>query len=88
MSHFGNDQLARLRRQRRVEHLHRLGPRAIDELLIEVADRIGGGPVINRLLAEFDRRLTARQLRAAGGDRFPRRPLRSVPPDLGSEANR
>lgn len=80
-----SNSLEQLRRQRRVEHLHRLGPRAIDELLADVANRIGGWPTINLLLVEYERRLTPAMLRAVGADRFPRRPLRVVPRDLGDE---
>jgi hypothetical protein len=50
------DQLERLRYQRRIEHLHRLGPRSTGELLAEVAGSIGGWPVINRLLVEYEQR--------------------------------
>jgi hypothetical protein len=73
------DKLDRLRLQRGAEHLHRLGARATAELLAEVADRIGGMPCIIGLLSEYERRLSPRAIRLAGGDRFPRRPLRVVP---------
>jgi hypothetical protein len=86
MSHFSNP-LDQLRRQRRVAHLYRLGPRAIDELLVEVAAKIGGGPTINRLLVEYERRLTPELLRAVGGNQFSRGSLRAVPADLGNDAD-
>jgi hypothetical protein len=60
------------------EHLHRCGPRAIAELLADVANRIGGGPAIIAALNDYQH-ITPEMLRAAGGDRFPRRPLRVVP---------
>jgi hypothetical protein len=80
-----NTELEELRYRRQVEHLHRLGPRAIDGLLRKTADLIGGWPVITRLLAEYETRLTPKLLRAVGGDRLPRRPLRVVPPGLGTD---
>ncbi len=67
----------RLRLQRGVEHLHRLGARAEAEFLAELAGRIGGLPAILNLLTEYQR-LQPNQLRAVGGDRFPARPLRRV----------
>jgi hypothetical protein len=73
------DPLDRLRLQRGAEHLHRLGARATAELLVEVADRIGGMPCIIGLLGEYERRLSPRAIRLSGGDRFPPRPLRVVP---------
>lgn len=39
--------------QRDVEHLHRLGARATAEAFAEVARRIGGGPAVLGVLAEF-----------------------------------
>jgi hypothetical protein len=73
------DTLDRLRLQRGVEHLHQLGPRAMGELLAEVAHRIGGMPCIIGLLGEYERRLSPRAIQLADGDQFPRRPLRAVP---------
>jgi hypothetical protein len=73
------DPLSRLRLQRGAEHLHALGPRATAELLAEVGDRIGGMPCILGLLGEYQQRLAPEMLRAAGGHRFPSRPLRVVP---------
>lgn len=72
------DTIARLRLQRGAEHLHTLGPRATAELLAEVGHRIGGMPCILGLLGEYQERLTPAKLRAAGGQRFPTRPLRVV----------
>jgi hypothetical protein len=78
--------LQQLRFQRGIEHLYRLGPRATGELLVEVAGKIGGWPVILGCLAEYERRLTPQMLRLTGGDRFPRRPLRLVPPSEGARS--
>jgi hypothetical protein len=72
--------ITRLRLQRGAEHLHACGPRVTAELLAEVADRIGGMPAILTLLGEYQERLSPKMLRAGGGDRFPVRPLRLVPP--------
>jgi hypothetical protein len=68
-----------LRLQRGAKHLHRLGPRAIAELLLGIGDQIGGMPAILDTLAEYERRLSPVKLKAAGGDRFPPRPLMAVP---------
>lgn len=73
------DPLVRLHLQRGCEHLHTLGARATAELLCEVAAKIGGLPCILSTLDEYQQRLSPRLLRAAGGDRFSRRPLRVVP---------
>jgi len=72
-----------LRLQRGTEHLCRLGPRATAEFLCEVADRVGGMPCILDRLSEYERRLSPTMLRLTGGDRFPSRPLRLMPRDLG-----
>lgn len=72
------DPSAALRLQRDVEHLHCLGPRAVAEALAEIAARYGCTDGILTVLAEY-RRLNFEMMRAAGGDRFPLRPLRVVP---------
>lgn len=69
--------LDRLRLERGAEHLHALGARTQAEFLAELAQRIGGMPACLALLAEYEN-LSTRALRAAGGDRFPGRPLRTV----------
>ncbi len=70
--------LDQARLHRGAEHLHRLGPRAMAEFLAELGSRIGGTPACLSLLNEY-RRLAPGQVRAAGGDRPPRRPLSTVP---------
>jgi hypothetical protein len=70
------DPLMRLRLQRGTEHLHKLGARATAEFLAQVAGQIGGMPAIMSLLAEYECRPA--MVRAAGGDRFPPRPLHAV----------
>jgi hypothetical protein len=71
------DSLDTLRLHRGAEHLHQLGARATAELLAEVAERIGGWPLILATLTEYER-LTPGMVRKAGADRFPPRPIRQV----------
>ena len=54
------------------EHLHTIGPRAVAEFLAELADRIGGGPAICGLLAEYRNQQTPAMIAAAGARRMPR----------------
>ena len=67
--------LADLRRQRQIEHLYLLGPRAVGELLQEVAK----DDDLDRALEAYGR-LTPDLLKALGGDQFPSAPLREVRP--------
>ena len=67
----------RLRLQRGAEHVQQLGPRATVELLVEIADRVGGVSAVLAALASFES-VTLVQIRAAGADRLPPR-LRTVP---------
>ena len=67
------DMAARLKRQRRIEHLHRLGPRAVGELLYEVSE----GEDLDRALEAYGR-LTPDMLEALSGDRFPPLPIHEV----------
>ena len=64
---------ASLRRHRQFEHVHRLGPRAIEEMAVEIAN----GEDLDRALSAYDR-LTTEMLKATGGDRFPALPIREV----------
>ncbi len=64
--------LLSLRRQRTAERLHRLGARALAELLSEI-----GAPAW-RIAEEYAHRLSPELLAAVGGDRFPPPPLRMV----------
>ena len=68
-----DDVVAALKRQRQVEHLHQLGPRAVGELLREVAK----DEDLDRTLEAYER-LTADLLKALGGDRFPPLPIHEV----------
>ena len=62
--------LAGPRFERQVEHLHRLGPRAVGEFLAEIATATGQPALIAARLEEYFR-LDPEILRAVGGDRFP-----------------
>ena len=64
---------ASLRRHRQFEHVHRLGPRAVEELTVEIAN----GEDLDRTLAAYQR-LTPELLKALGGDRFPATPIYKV----------
>ena len=75
---YHHDPLVRLRLQRQVQHLYRLGARATFEAFVEIAERIGGGPAISEVLAEYER-CSPELLRAVGGDKFPKPPLHLVP---------
>ena len=67
-----------LRLQRGAEHLHRLGARALAELLAQVAREGRDLDGVLDLLDAWRAGLTPELLHAAGGDRFPPRPLRVV----------
>ena len=59
-----------LRFERDVLHLHRLGPRSVAELLIEIADAHDLAGDIEARLARFSR-LDPATVQALDGDRFP-----------------
>ena len=65
----------RLHRQRLVERVHRLGARALFELVDELDRHYGLGDDLDRRLERYAR-LDHRLLAAVGGDRFPASPLR------------
>ena len=65
--------------RRKVERLHRLGPRAVTELLTEIGEQRLCRTYLEqrvRRYAEID----PEHLAALGGDRFPRPPLYEVAP--------
>ena len=66
IAHVTAEIVADLRRQRQIEHLHLLGPRAVGELLHEVAE----DDDLDRALEAYGR-LTPYLLKALGGDQFP-----------------
>ena len=71
--------IADLRRQRHVQKLHRLGPRVIDALLIEIGAERSIMTLIERKI-EVYAELEPEVLEAAGGDKFWQPPLRGVDP--------
>ena len=62
-----------LKRQRQIEHVHRLGVRAVGELLHQVAK----GEDLDSALGAYQC-LTPNLLKAVGGDRFPPLPIHEV----------
>ncbi len=68
--------------ERGAEHLHGLGVRAVAEFLLEIGSITGTQTAILALLVGYRNRLNPAMLRAVGGDRFPHRRLRPVPPDM------
>jgi hypothetical protein len=71
-------ELRRLRRQLLASAVHKLGERALFELLDELARHHDIGDDIDRRLRRYADRLNPELLRAVGGDRFPPTPLRAV----------
>ena len=69
--------IADLRRQRHIRQLYRLGPRAIDALLIEIGAERGITTIIERKVERYAG-LDIDALEFAGGDRFPARPIHAV----------
>ena len=67
------DMAAHLKRQRQIEHLHSLGPRAVGELLCEVSE----AEDLDRGLEAYAH-LTRDLLEALNGDRFPPLPIHEV----------
>ncbi len=75
-----DDEVANFRRQRLVEKLHRLGPRAVGEMLDEIGAERMIGALIDAKLVRYAH-IHPPLLSALGGDRFPPAPLRAVPPE-------
>ena len=71
--------IADLRRQRRIRQLYRLGPRAIDALLIEIGAERGITTIIERKI-ERCAGIDIEALELAGGDHFPSAPIHEVGP--------
>ena len=67
-----------LRLQRGAQHLYDLGPRAVAEMVAHVAREGLDLPGVLDLMDQWRDGLTPELVRAAGGDRFPPRPLRVV----------
>jgi hypothetical protein len=70
--------IGRLRRQRQIAAIHRLGARAVLELVEELDRYYGLGESLDNRLERYAG-LDLEVLRAVGGDRFPPRPLRGLP---------
>lgn len=71
-------QRTRQRLQRAALHLHGLGPRALAELLLKVAERTGNPGAVLATVAEYEP-LTPAKLALSGGDRMPPAPIRELP---------
>ena len=71
--------VAGMKFRRRVERLHKLGPRAVGEHLAELAAERSIGIIIDRKLATYTE-LQPAALKATGGDEFWAVPLREVRP--------
>ena len=69
--------ISALRRQRQIQKVHGLGPRALDELLIEIGTKHGITIDIERIVERYAA-LDPEAVRLAGGDRFPPVPLHEV----------
>lgn len=69
--------LRRLRRQRQIEAIHRLGPRVLFELVDQLDREYGLGEEFDRLLSRFAE-IDPAILRALAGDRFAVAPTRVV----------
>jgi hypothetical protein len=75
--HLTSQETRRLRRERQVEQIHRLGARAVFELLQQLDRDHGLGRQLDRQLERFAG-LDAGILAAVGGDRFAPAPLHVV----------
>ncbi len=71
--------ISALRRQRQIQKLHGLGPRALDELLIEIGTEFGVTAFIEQKIKRYAA-LDSEAVRLAGGDRFPPLPIHEVQP--------
>ena len=72
------DVIADLRRQRHVRKLHRLGPRVLDELLVEIGAERSITTIIERKIERYAA-LDPTALEALRGDRFSPLPIHGVP---------
>lgn len=74
--------VSRLRFRRRVEKLHRKGPRVVAEFLAELAARHNLARPIEHLLERY-LAIDDDALEVTGGDRFPPAPIHEVSNDRG-----
>jgi hypothetical protein len=70
--------LSEIRFARAVARLHRLGPRAVHELLAELGTARMIRTEIEAIVARYLARLDPDTLHAVGGDRFPAPPLHRI----------
>ena len=75
------DDLADFRFARRVVRLHRLGPRALFELLAEIGARHLIRVPVEHIVREYTDRLDRDTLRSLVGDRMPPVPVHRIPPN-------
>ncbi len=68
-----------LRLQRGAQHVHDLGPRAVAEMVAQVAREGLDLPAALDLMDRWRDGLSIEMMAAARGDRFPPRPLLQVP---------
>ena len=73
------DAVADLRRQRYVRKLHRLGPRALDALLVEIGSERSITTIVERKIEKYAG-LDVGALELTGGDRFPPPSIHEVQP--------
>ena len=73
------DVIADLRRQRHVRKLHRLGPRVLDALLVEIGAERSITTIIEQKIERYAA-MDPKALAALGGDRFPSLPIHEVTP--------
>jgi len=71
--------IADLRRQRHVRKIHRLGPRVIDALLVEIGAERGITTIIERKIERYAG-IEIDSLELAGGDQFSAQPIHVVRP--------
>ena len=69
--------VADLRRRRKVQRLHRQGPRVLGELLAEIGAERGIATIIDKKLDTYTE-IEPEALEAAGGDVFPPVPIHEV----------
>jgi hypothetical protein len=78
---YSNQHLADFRFARRVVRLHRLGPRALFELLAEIGARHLIRVQVEHIVREYADRLDRDTLRSLGGDRMPPVPVHRILPN-------
>ena len=90
LGHFASTDLRDLRRRLHVGHLHYLGPRAVDEILLEIGAEFSCMTAIEMKLERYSG-LERAVVVAVGADRMPPVPIHAVndddvPPNPGEAA--